>query len=266
MRIHHLNCGSMCPHSRRFFNGEGGYLEPAKLVCHTVLIEGKNGLTLVDTGLGMAQMQGAIPADLRLLLRPTLDVADTALAQIRALGFSREDVRHIVVTHLDFDHAGALADFPQATVHVHQTELEAALKPQGIKERQRYQQKLWAHAPKWQCHAVSGDTWQGFGAVRALPDSEADVLLVPLAGHTRGHAGVAIRADDGWQLHCGDAYFFHDEVKGGTCTPGLQVFQTAIAQDNRARLDNQARLRALPQSSALRLFSAHCPVDLAGFA
>ena len=33
-------------------------------------------------------------------------------------GFRREDVRHILVTHLDFDHAGGLPDFPDAVVHV----------------------------------------------------------------------------------------------------------------------------------------------------
>ncbi|MFT4047713.1 MAG: hypothetical protein QM661_13615 [Solimonas sp.] len=50
MKIHHLNCGSMCPHGRRFLQGAGGWLEPARIVCHCWLIEARNGLTLVDTG------------------------------------------------------------------------------------------------------------------------------------------------------------------------------------------------------------------------
>ena len=49
MRIHHLNCGSMCPLGRRLINGDGGWLASAHLCCHCLLIEGRNGLTLVDT-------------------------------------------------------------------------------------------------------------------------------------------------------------------------------------------------------------------------
>ena len=30
-------------------------------------------------------------------------------------------------------------------------------------------------------------------------------MLIPLAGHTRGHCGVAIKTETGWHLHCGDA-------------------------------------------------------------
>jgi glyoxylase-like metal-dependent hydrolase (beta-lactamase superfamily II) len=36
--------------------------------------------------------------------------------QVQRLGFDPRDVRHIVLTHLDFDHAGGLDDFPHATV------------------------------------------------------------------------------------------------------------------------------------------------------
>jgi len=39
MRIHQLNCGSLCPHGALLINGEGGLLAPAKVVCHCLLIE-----------------------------------------------------------------------------------------------------------------------------------------------------------------------------------------------------------------------------------
>ena len=53
MRIHHLNCGSLCPRGGRFFGGEGGPLSTAPMCCHCLLIEGEDGLTLVDSGLGL---------------------------------------------------------------------------------------------------------------------------------------------------------------------------------------------------------------------
>lgn len=264
MRIHHLNCGSMCPHGRRLMQGEGGWFEPAMIVCHCWLIEGRQGLTLVDTGLGTAQVGGLVHGHLKALMRPKLSLTETALAQVQALGFAVSDVRNIVLTHLDFDHAGALADFPEATVHVHAPELAAARAPQTLIEKQRYESRLWAHGPKWQTHVAAGERWNGFDAVRALGDSDDEILLVPLAGHTRGHTGVAAKdSDGGWRLHCGDAYFFHTEVESeGHCPIGLNAFQSLLAVDNAARKANQLRLRSLTAKGAVTLNSAHCPHEL----
>ena len=53
MRVHHLNCGSLCPHGARLINGEGGLLERGHIVCHCLAIETGDGLVLVDTGFGI---------------------------------------------------------------------------------------------------------------------------------------------------------------------------------------------------------------------
>jgi hypothetical protein len=82
----------------------------------------------------------------------------------------------------------------------------------------------------------------GFEAVSAIDD----VLLVPLHGHTRGHAGVAVRVGEGWLLHCGDTYYFHAEIQpASSCPRGLGAFQRLVAVDDHAQLHNQARLREL---------------------
>jgi glyoxylase-like metal-dependent hydrolase (beta-lactamase superfamily II) len=47
--------------------------------------------------------------------------------QIERLGFRREDVRHIVITHFDFDHIGGLVDFPDN--HARLAELYARGEP-----------------------------------------------------------------------------------------------------------------------------------------
>ena len=101
--------------------------------------------------------------------------------------------------------------------------------------------------------------------VRAVSE---DVLLVPLHGHSRGHAAVAVRApaESGheWLLHAGDAYFFHAEMEAAPrCPSGLRFFQSAVAFEDGARRDNQARLRALRARAGERVavFSAHSPHD-----
>src|SRR4029077_13282903 len=178
--IHHLNCGTMCPRGERLITGEGGLLDSAHLVCHCLLVEGAEGLVLIDTGLGLGDARN--PAQLgRLfttLFRPRALAAETAVSQIRELGFQPGDVRHIVATHLDLDHAGGLPDFPDAEVHLLGDELDAAMNP-SWRERTRYVAEHWAHGPHWVRHKVEGDQWLGFDSVRILPGSDAEILLVP---------------------------------------------------------------------------------------
>jgi len=133
----------------------------------------------------------------------------------------------------------------------------------------RYVPAQWAHGPKWSPHGVDGERWMGFDAIRALPDTDEEVLLVPLLGHTKGHCGVAVRAEDGWLLHCGDAYFFRGEMDDTPhCPVGLRLFQTVLQMDRVARLNNQLRLRELKQGRGdeVTLFCAHDPVELAQLA
>jgi hypothetical protein len=53
LRIHHLNCGSLCPRGGKLFGGSGGPLSPTPMCCHCLLIESDDGLILVDAGLGV---------------------------------------------------------------------------------------------------------------------------------------------------------------------------------------------------------------------
>jgi glyoxylase-like metal-dependent hydrolase (beta-lactamase superfamily II) len=242
------------------------------MVCHCVLIESPHGLILVDSGLGLSDVQNPkerIGRGFMKFVKPVLDERETAIRQIEALGFRREDVRHIVLTHLDLDHAGGISDFPDAKVHVYRPEYEGATQRSTLLERHRYRSAQWAHHPRWQVHELSegGENWKGFGAVRAIDEKSPDVLLVPLLGHTRGHCGVAIRTQgEGWMLHAGDAYFHHSEInpKRHRCPKALDAFQRLMAQDNPARLENQARLRALAGNpgAGVRIFSAHDPMEL----
>ena len=57
MKIHHLNCGTFCPSCQRLLQGSGGWLQAAQMCCHCLVIETEDGLILVDTGLGVQDVQ-----------------------------------------------------------------------------------------------------------------------------------------------------------------------------------------------------------------
>ncbi len=261
--MHHLNCATFCPFGWSVLGGGR-----SRLVCHCLLVETSSGLVLIDTGLGLADVSDPdrLGAGFRLSARPRFDRAECAATQVEALGHRRSDVRHIVATHLDLDHVGGLADFPEATVHVYEAELEAALARATPKERERYRPIQWAHGPKWRRYRVEGERWLGFEAVRQLEGVPPEIFLVPTIGHSRGHVAVAV--DDGGAaplLHAGDAYFHADELRPDAprCPATLSLFQRAVAVDDVARRRNRERLRLLARDHGVRVFSAHDALEFA---
>jgi glyoxylase-like metal-dependent hydrolase (beta-lactamase superfamily II) len=268
MRIHHLNCISSCPLGGRLMDGRTrSILARGELCNHCLLLEGERGLTLVDTGFGLrdvADPRGRLSRFFLTLLSPDFRAELTAVRQIERLGFAASDVRDVVLTHLDFDHAGGLDDFPRARVHLLTAERDHALRRATWLDRQRYRPQQWSGQRRWQVHDASeGERWFGFDCVREVGSMPADVLLVPLIGHTFGHAGVAIRDGDRWLLDAGDAYFHHREMDLAKpwCTPGLRLYQAMLEKDRGARLANQRRLRALKAAHGgeITIFSSHDP-------
>jgi len=271
MRIHHLNCGTCCPLGGRLFDGRSdGAL--GHLVCHCLLIETNDGLVLVDTGFGTRDIdhpKRRLSPFFLTLNNIQLRQEETAVAQVRRLGFRAEDVRHIVVTHLDFDHAGGIEDFPNAIVHVTAREKEVADEQRGgtFVGTRRYRPQQWNGVRDWRLYPLGrGEQWFGFDAVRDLDGLPPEILLVPLAGHTWGHVGVAVREDSGgWLLHAADAYFYRGEIGSERyeCTPALRGYQAMMEVDRAARLSNQDRLRrlSLDHGDEVRIFCAHDAVE-----
>ncbi len=264
MKVHHLNCAA----SSRFGNSLAGI---SQLVCHCLLIETRqDGLVLVDSGIGLldvAHPWSRLGWLFTSLLRGPLNPAQTARRQIQRLGYRSEDVRHILPTHLDLDHAGGLADFPDALVHVYDPEFRSAMHP-SMHQRIRYRRAHWAHGPRWLHYRLLGETWFGFNCVRRLAGLPAEIMLVPLAGHTTGHCAVAVKGESGWLLHAGDAYLHHGQIdpRQPYCPMGLRAFQWMIHVDRRLSRTSLERLRELRVAHAqdVRIFCSHDPVEFGG--
>lgn len=248
MDLYHLNCATMNPPGKRLVEGNGGWLQLASLGTHCLLLETNAGLVLVDAGLSRKDVDDPdrLGRGFNWLMNPALDPSEPAYVQIEELGFDPSDVKHIIMTHLDIDHAGGIVDFPQANVHVLQSEYETAHSP-PMMEKLRYRERLWAHQPKWCSHEGTPTNWNGFKAVAPIPDQLSGLKMVSLPGHSAGHCGVAIPLDDGWLLHCGDAFFDNREMNFSNpeCTVGLRLQQRVISHDNNLRIDTQKKLRKI---------------------
>ncbi|HTI77542.1 MAG TPA: MBL fold metallo-hydrolase [Mycobacterium sp.] len=233
MKVHHLNCGTLYPY------GCG------EMVCHVLLVETDNGLVLIDSGFGTRDCgdPGRRVGPSRHLIRPVLNPTEAAVNQVERLGFHRDDVRHIVLTHFDGDHIGGISDFPDAQIHVTAAEAFGALRAPSRGEKFRFRSVQWAHGPKLVEHTPDGDKWRGFAAAKELDEVSPGIVMISLPGHTRGHACVAVDAGHRWLMHCGDSYFHYGTVDGTARMPlSLNAFERATAFEWKVVRQNHARL------------------------
>ena len=195
MKIHILNCFTC---NARFSNEW-----KTGTVC--LLVETDQGLTLVDTGLGLQDYTHPtwFTQFFRIITSMPFDLQEAAVNQIQRLGYRPEDLKHIILTHMHFDHCGGLPDFPRAKVHVHKKEYEAFLNRKGFLSAAYIKRNI-AHQPDFVLYDDTREKWFDFDAIR-LNGFEPEMYFIPLPYHTPGLCGVAIKTDTGWYFHCADA-------------------------------------------------------------
>lgn len=171
-----------------------------------LLIETRQGMVLVDTGLGLDDYTNPswLTRLFRIITVMPFDRNEAAANRIKHLGYQTGDIKHIVLTHMHFDHCSGLPDFPHAKVHVHRREYEAFTDNKILHwDEYAYIPRYIAHQPEFILYDNANQEWYDFDAIR-LP-FEIEMYLIPLHGHSRGHCGIAIKTSHGWLFHAGDA-------------------------------------------------------------
>jgi N-acyl homoserine lactone hydrolase len=173
------------------------------------------GPILVDTGFHKAVADGSTqerarnlgPLGLLMARNVRMRPEQTAAAQVRARGIDPADIRLIVMTHLHFDHASALADFPGATVIVSQAEWDAAhgraatlfgYPPAQIDPRLSYRTVDFG-GPAARAHGPFEHSLDLFG--------DGSLILLDTPGHSTGHLSVLARLREREALLAGDAIY-----------------------------------------------------------
>lgn len=145
------------------------------------LVETRNGLTLIDTGLASLNLKdeklrqhyfgnSEYPA-------PVVQPHHELLTQLADIGVTPAEIPQVVISHLHADHAGNLRHFSHARISVQRAEYEHAFGPDAGKAYFRSDYDL----PDLDWHLVDGD-WQVAPGLRALLTR----------GHTPGHQSFIV--------------------------------------------------------------------------
>ena len=151
---------------------------------------------------------------------------------VRELGVDPSDIRHVVLTHLHYDHAGNISDFPAAEVVVQRAELAYA-----SGGAMRYP----ATNHFFEADDVVRVVRRVFDGTVRVPDG--DVQLAPglelhlVGGHTRGLQVVRVHTARGWVVLASDAAHYYENLAERNPFPALVDTERALdAFDRISRL------------------------------
>lgn len=237
LRVHVIETGRLVANAT-FLRGEGwssllrrrqDYEFPA----YSFVIEHPEGLIAIDTGLTSRARSPRPRMQRRFVPDPTIE-CEVGPA-MRAVGLDPTDVRRVVLTHLDWDHAGGLAHFPNAEVLVHRPEHEFASTFFG---RQRFEPVLWPRSFDPTVYDLDEEPFGPFPQSKPLTEN-GDVRLVPIPGHSPGQVGVIARSGDQRLFFTADHvlrqdWFLDDYARGRLL--GLGVFFPELARQTSRRI------------------------------
>jgi len=155
---------------------------------------------------------------------------------VRALGIDDGAVRHVVLTHLHYDHAGNIADFPGAEVVVQRAELAYASGP-----AMRHQ----ALSHFFEVDDVVAVVRRVFAGAVLVPDGDVELApgleLYLIGGHTRGLQVARIRTERGWVVLASDAIHYFENLTERNPFPAIVDVERALdGYDRIARLASSA--------------------------
>lgn len=151
---------------------------------HCWLVQGDGRNILVDSGMAEIAM-----ITKRLKVNGSGGGHPALVSALRAQGLEPDDISHVVLTHLHFDHADNLDLFPNACVVVQRAELMAAIDPvpsQRIYYWQASVDNLLARKRPSQLMLVEGDH-----------DLFPGIRLLSVPSHTEGMQVVVVETEKG---------------------------------------------------------------------
>lgn len=221
--------------SSEHFIGGDPHDRPMPMDYFVWVLRSPERIYLVDTGFGQEQ------ADARkreLISRP----ADL-LAKI---GIEAKRIDDVIITHLHYDHAGTLDDFPAARFHLQNSEMAYATGRHmscGFLNHSYSVDDVVAMVRR----VYAGKVFFHDGIGELAPG----VSLHHIGGHTRGLQAVRVRTARGWVVLASDASHYYANMEENRPFP--------IVENISAMVDGYATLRRLADSPA-HIVPGHDPL------
>lgn len=237
MRLHAFDCGWLGADMRRFLTGGTGYV---RVPVPVYLIEHPRGLVLFDSGL---HADTRVDAEKKLGLLAKLFAVqfgpgEAAGERLEARGFHPSRITHLVTSHLHFDHAGGLAQIPNARLVVQRREWEAGRTPELMQKN--------GYDPR--DYDLGHDLLLADGELDLFGDGR--VVCVPTYGHTAGHQSLRVRLESGDLVLTADSCYLRRTMEEMNLPPTVH--------DPEAMKESLRRLAAFEKAGA-RLFFGHDP-------
>lgn len=180
---------------------EGGSVLKLVTVNHSAFyIQHPKGNFLFDTGLGtnVKEQFEVFPLYLKVLMEYKL--IETAKSQLKNNGVDPNSIRDVFFSHLHWDHASGLKDFPNAKIHSGKDELNHAKIELGyIPSQYDGENVQWNHLQfsdkPYATYAKSLD-WFGDGTA----------VFVPMKGHSEASVGLFLHTENG------EVYFLTGDI------------------------------------------------------
>jgi N-acyl homoserine lactone hydrolase len=202
------------------------------------------GAVLVDTGMhgsladgsGRELSRNLGPIGRVMSCHASMRSEQAAAAQLRALGIDAKDVELVVMTHLHFDHASALCDFPNATVLVDEREWQAAWARGGVLNG--YSTAQLNPGLTYRTIDFAAPSVASRGPFERTVDvfGDGSLTLCSTPGHTAGHMSLIVRLQEGEALLSADAAYTLATIREGErpfLTHDRGAFERSLSQIRR---------------------------------
>lgn len=181
------------------------------------------GPFLVDTGLHpsvASKPQANLGRLISRWVRPKLEPGEDLPAQLRARGIDPKSIRLVVMTHLHFDHASAMSEFPSATFVLTEDEWVAATTDRRPVLR-GYRPAHYDYAFDYRTLSYSGERIASYSTFGRTFDLFGDgaVRLASTPGHSAGHQSVICHLGERDLVIAGDSVATVAQLRGGPEQP-----------------------------------------------
>lgn len=234
----------------------GGNWTSSRIAVHSaILVRHPQGAFLFDTGLGNnidEQFKESMP----FWLKPFMAYKKIGSAQVLLADEAKQHpIRKIILSHLHWDHASGIKDFPEAEVWTTKEEYDKAMgedAPEGPFIKSQYS----GNKINWKFIQFANVHYENFEQSLDV-FNDGSVVLVPLPGHTVSSIGMFVNLKSGKRLFfIGDTTWAFEGVQ----LPAHKFWISSLLVDDNKKKTEQAILkvhRLMQEYPRMAIIPAH---------